>query len=116
MHWPRLWKPSQAVFRSVPFGSSPWDCSFEVSLLSSLVLCDSTSPGELLLEALLPCALEEFPDAEEPCGAPALPGLPDGGPPPRPPRCARAGALAIQRITTSESAVRIERFIMFSSS
>src|SRR6266851_1674410 len=119
MHWPRVRNGAQAVFRSVPAGSSPWDCSFALSLVLSLpLLCESTSPGELLLEALLPCALEElleaeFP-AEEPRGMP-VPLVPPGCVPPLRP-CAHADAPASHRITTNESTVTMERFIMFLSS
>src|SRR5260370_32386940 len=119
MHCPRVRNPAQAVFRSVPAGSSPWSCSFSLSLVLSLpLLCESTSPGELLLELLLPCVLEEvleaeFP-AEEPRGVTAPPVPPGWLPPLRP--CAHADAPASHRITTSESAVTMERFIMFLSS
>src|SRR5712691_1088461 len=119
MHWPRVRNPLQAVFRSVPAGSSPWDCSFALSLVLSLpLLCESTSPGELLLELLLPCVLEEvleveFP-AEEPRGMP-VPVVPPGWVLPLRP-CAHADAPASHRITTSESAVTMEPFIMFLSS
>src|SRR5712664_1021627 len=120
MHWPRVRNPLQAVFRSVPAGSSPWDCSFALSLVLSLpLLCESTSPGELLLELLLPCVLEElleaeFPDAVEPRGVPAPPVPPGWLPLLRP--CAHADAPASHRITTSESTVTMERFIIFLSS
>src|SRR5713226_1058030 len=121
MHWPRVRNGAQAVFRSVPAGSSPWDCSFALSVVLSLpLLCESTSPGELLLELLLPCVLEEvleaeFP-AEEPRGvlAPPVPPGPGCVLPLRP--CAHADVPASHSITTSESTVTMERFIMFLSS
>src|SRR6266852_2501595 len=117
MHCPRVRNGAQAVFRSVPAGSSPWDCSFALSLVLSLpLLCESTSPGELLLELelLLPCVLEEFTDPEEPRGVPVPPVPPGWVPPLRP--CAHADAPASHRITTSESTVTMDRFIMFLSS
>src|SRR5712692_3215661 len=112
MHRPSVRNPLHAVFRSVPAGSSPWDCSFALSVVLSLpLLCESTSPGELLLDALLPCVLEEFTDPEEPRGVLAPPVPPGWLVPLRP--CAHADAPASHRITTSESTVTMERFIMF---
>jgi len=91
---------------------------FERAFVSAplrLELRESTSPGKLLLELLLPCVEElfvaEFP--EEPRGVP-VPPVPPGWLPLRP--CAHADAPASHRITTSESTVTMERFIMFLSS
>src|SRR5258708_2686601 len=112
MHWPSVLKELlvQNVARLPPGTLMPLFPRAVVSEPLSLSLRESTSPGELLLELLLPCVEElvdaEFP-AEEPRGvlAPPVPGWL----PLRPP-CAHADAPASHRITTSESTVTMERF------
>src|SRR5579859_7309729 len=107
-HCPRFLNPAHAVFKSVPAGSSPLDCSLLVSVLSSFVLCSSTLEGELALAALLPCELAApLPFSIEPWPAPAP--APAGGPPW--PRCAKAGAPASAIIAKKERPRHV-RFIL----
>src|SRR6266849_8590332 len=104
MHWPSVLKELllQNVARLPPGTVMPLFPRAVVSLPSSLGLCKNTSPGELLLELLLPCVLEEFTDPEEPRGVLAPPVPPGWLVPLRP--CAHADAPASHRITTNESA------------